>query len=114
MSQEKLISLKAAAKYLGISELRLKELAEFGMIPAYRIGGIYLRFKKSQIQQFKDKIQAIQNQYSKYQGLRINYRLEEYTFLDRIKDFWYYYDFYILSTLVIILMLFFIFRSTLQ
>ena len=44
MSEEKLLSLKAAAEYLGITEKRLKELSDHGVIPAYRVAGLYLRF----------------------------------------------------------------------
>ena len=50
MFEEKLLSLKAAAEYLGIPEKRLKELSDHGVVPAYRIAGLYLRFKKSQLE----------------------------------------------------------------
>lgn len=110
MTQEKLLSLKAAAEYLGVSERRLKEFADHGIIPAYRIAGIYLRFRSSQLLKFKDKILKIQAQYSEYKETRGNPDSEySYTLGDKIKDFWYFYDFYIISLVVIILILMLIF-----
>ena len=114
MSQEKLLSLKAAAEYLGISESRLKELAEFGIIPAYRIAGIHLRFRKNQLEKIKDKMQAIQTQYSRYQEIRSSNKKDNYTFYDRIRDFWHFYDFYIVSLVIIIIILIFIFRLSIK
>jgi excisionase family DNA binding protein len=115
MDQEKLLSLKAAAKYLGISEGRLKEFADHGIIPAYRVAGIYIRFRKSQLEKFKDKMNIIQNQYVKYKQLRSNQDYQkDYSLASKIKDFWHFYDFYIISILIIIVTLFFIFRFSIQ
>ena len=114
MFEEKLLSLKAAAEYLGITEKRLKELSDHGVIPAYRIAGIYLRFKKSQLGKLKGKMSNIQNQYSQYQQTRSSFTKDaDYTIKDRLKDFWLFYDFYIISILLITGILFIIFRHTL-
>ncbi len=114
MFEEKLLSLKAAAKYLDITEKRLKELSDHGVIPAYRIAGLYLRFKKSQLGKLKGKITNIQNQYSQYQQTRGSFNRDvAYTTKDRLKDFWHFYDFYIISMVLIAAILFIIFRHTL-
>lgn len=111
MTQEKLLSLKAAAEYLGISQTRLKELTDHGIIPAYRIAGIYLRFRKNQLLKFKDQIIKIQSQYSKYKETRSSFDTKvPHSFGDSIKDFWYFYDFYIISIIIIIIILIFIFN----
>jgi excisionase family DNA binding protein len=114
MSQEKLLSLKAAAEYLGISESRLKELADHGIIPAYRVAGVYLRFKKGQLVNFKDKMEAIQARYLRYQKIRETSSGEKYSLSDRARDFWYFYDFYIISAVIILVILFFIFRLNIK
>ncbi|MCK5306619.1 MAG: helix-turn-helix domain-containing protein [Candidatus Omnitrophica bacterium] len=112
--QEKLLSLKAAADYLGISEKKLKELSDYGVIPAYRIAGIYLRFRRSQLLNLKDKISGIQAQYAKYQQARVAYEEKTpYGLGDRLKDFWHFYDFYIISLLLIVIILAIIFRYNL-
>ena len=114
MPEEKLLSLKAAAEYLRITEKRLKELSDHGVVPAYRIAGIYLRFKKSQLEKLKGKITDIQNQYSQYQQTRSSFTGNvAYTAKDRLRDFWHFYDFYIISIVLIAVILFIIFRSTL-
>jgi excisionase family DNA binding protein len=114
MSEEKLLSLKAAADYLNVSEKQLKELADHGVVPAYRVAGLYLRFKKNQLEKLKGKISSIQNQYSQYQKARTSFaRKVPYTLKDRLKDFWHYYDFYILSLILIAVILAIIFKHTL-
>ena len=45
MSQEKLLTVREVAIYLNISEKEVMDLAQAGTIPAYRVGGVFLRFK---------------------------------------------------------------------
>jgi excisionase family DNA binding protein len=114
MSEEKLLSLKAAAEYLDVSEKRLKELSDHGVIPAYRVAGLYLRFRKNQLEKLKGKISNIQNQYTQYQKARTSFaRKVPYTVKDRLKDFWHYYDFYIVSLVLMAVILAIIFKHTL-
>ena len=68
-----------------------------GAIPAYKVGGVYLRFKKDQIDGVKDKIMPNQALVS-----------IEGTTSERIRDFVYHNDFYILSLVVIFFLLYFI------
>ena len=114
MSEEKLLSLKAAAEYLGVTEKRLKELSDHGVVPAYRVAGLYLRFRKNQLEKLKGKITDIQNQYSEYQQARSSFARDvTYTAKDRLRDFWHFYDFYIVSVILIVAILFMIFKHTL-
>ena len=53
MAEEKLLTIREVSLYLGISEKEVIELAESQTIPAYRVGGVYLRFKRQQIEEFK-------------------------------------------------------------
>ena len=114
MSEEKLLSLKAAAEYLDITEKSLKELSEHGVIPAYRVAGVYLRFKRNQLDELKGKIINIQSQYSQYKQARSSFTRDvAYTTKDRLKDLWHFYDFYIISVVLIAAILFIIFRHSL-
>jgi hypothetical protein len=72
-------------------------MAESGAIPAYKVGGVYLRFKKEQIDSVKDKIKPNQAIMS-----------IEGTTGERLRDFVYHNDFYILSLIVIFFLLYFI------
>lgn len=102
MPEEKLLTVREAASILGISEKELVELAENGQIPAYKIGGVFLRFKKEQVYEFK----KINKKFSK----KIDTG-QKYSFKDRLSDFFYFNDFYILTLLIIILLLIIIFRG---
>lgn len=95
----KLLTVRDVANYLNITEKEVMNLAENGTIPAYKVGGVYLRFKKEQIDQMKKRIKPNQSLVS-----------IEGTFTESIKDFVYHNDFYIFSLVVIFLLLYFITR----
>ena len=98
MSEEKLLTVREVSHILGLNEKDVMDLAENGSIPAYKVGGVYLRFKRGQVEEYRKKI------HSNSKVVR------EISFKDRVFDFFYYNDFYILSILLIILMLFIIFK----
>ena len=100
MEENKLITVREAAKELGIDEQEVIDLAEDGKIPAYKIGGVYLRFKPEQVQEAKRRLGKI----IKKQSAKIS-------FAERLEDFFYFNDFYILSLLIIIALLIIIFRT---
>ncbi|KPK96701.1 MAG: hypothetical protein AMJ95_12700 [Omnitrophica WOR_2 bacterium SM23_72] len=97
MKQDKLLTIREAAELLGVTEQEVIDLAEEGKIPAYNIGGVYLRFKPEHIQQARQKIKK---------PLKSKVSL-----IDRLYDFFYFNDFYILAVLIIILMLIIILKS---
>ena len=95
----KLLNIRDVAKYLNITEKEVIELAESGAIPAYKVGGVYLRFKKEQLDGIKHKIKPNQSLIS----------IEGTTF-EKTRDFIYHNDFYILSLVIIFSLLYFIGR----
>jgi len=97
--REKLLTIREAAHYLGITEKEVIEFSEKGLIPAYKIGGAYLRFRKDQLDLVKNNFSHIKKS-----------RVLEYSFQDRISDFFYYNDFYIFSLLLISTLIYFIFH----
>ncbi|MDD5005910.1 MAG: excisionase family DNA-binding protein [Candidatus Omnitrophica bacterium] len=88
--KEKLLTIREASQYLGITEGEIIELSEKSIIPAYKVGGVYLRFKQEQLDAIKDKIIPTAKQNSL-----------AYSFRDKISDFFYYNDFYIFALLII-------------
>lgn len=102
MAEEKLLTVRDVAIMLGITEKEVLDLAEKGAIPAYKVGGVYLRFKKEQVREFQrtDKSFLPKTNIS-----------QEYPLKDRISDFLYFNDFYILSVLIMGLLLVVIFRG---
>ncbi|MEK6715340.1 MAG: helix-turn-helix domain-containing protein [Candidatus Omnitrophota bacterium] len=98
---QKLLTVRDVAQILDVSEQELIELAEQGAIPAYKIAGTHLRFRKEQINhirqlehiKFKSKVKHI-----------------KYSSAERIADFIYFNDFYIVSFMLVIVMLWLIFK----
>ena len=103
MAEEKLLTVREVASVLGDSEKEVVELAESGAIPAYKVGGVYLRFKKEQVQNFRKS--------SKAPVSKVVVAKQKYTFKDSISDFFYFNDFYILAVILITLLLLIIFRG---
>jgi excisionase family DNA binding protein len=92
MADEKLLTIREVSAALGISEKEVMDLADSGIIPAYKIGGVYLRFKRQEIETYRRK--NIPQLHKALSGAR-------YTFKDRISDFFYFNDFYILAIILI-------------
>ncbi len=102
MADEKLLNIRDASIILGISEKEIINLAETGQIPAYKIGGVYLRFKRQQIEEYRKRLGLT---------LKRNLTSHNYLFKDKLNDFLYFNDFYILSAIIILLIIFIIFQG---
>jgi excisionase family DNA binding protein len=102
MVEEKLLTIRDVSTILGISEKEVVDLSESGRIPAYKIGGVYLRFKRSQIEEFRKSFKVLTPEQSPAQ---------KYSFKDKLSDFFYFNDFYILAILIILLIFVIIFRG---
>lgn len=100
--EERLLNINEAAEYLELSPEEIRKLVDKGEIPAYQIGGVFLRFKKSQIEAVKKKgIYEKRPQAFPSEG--------DYSFRERFKDFLYFNDFYIISIIIILIILIIIF-----
>jgi len=95
---KRFLTSKEAADYLGITEDGLNELSAAHQINAYKIGGIYTRFKVDDLEAYRRK------------GITKGNKNYSYNRLDILKDFFYFNDFYIYSIIIIIFILYFIFK----
>ena len=95
---KRFLTSKEAADYLSIAENELSDLSKTHKITAYKIGGIYTRFKVDDLEAYRRK------------GVTKGKKKHRSNNLDRIRDFFYFNDFYIYSSIVIIVILYFIFR----
>lgn len=102
MGEEKLLTIREVSFVLGISEKEVIDLAENGTIPAYKIGGVYLRFKKQQVEEAKRKLKLTSHKHLSK---------KDYPLQERISDFFYFNDFFILSALIISIILLIILRG---
>ncbi|MDD5347043.1 MAG: helix-turn-helix domain-containing protein [Candidatus Omnitrophica bacterium] len=98
MSEEKLLTVREVAQLLNLTEKEIIDLAEQGRIPAYKIGGVYLRFKRQQVDDFR-----------KHAAAPASARPSA-TLGDKVIDFFYFNDFYIVSLAVILALLYIIFK----
>jgi excisionase family DNA binding protein len=98
MAEEKLLTVREVSALLEISEKDVLDLAESGALAAYKVGGVYLRFKPSQVEEFRKK------------STSAGQRSKEYSVADRIYDLLYFNDFYIVAGALIATMLYFILK----
>ncbi|MFH1189473.1 MAG: helix-turn-helix domain-containing protein [Candidatus Omnitrophota bacterium] len=130
---EKLLSIREVADHLKVSEEEVKRLVDIGEIPAYRIGGTFLRFRREQIEAIMDEIEEVEEKEPEHAkpvldgfGKPTHHLTEleneikakepaarqyDYTVLEKTRDFLYFYDFYIVSFIVIGALLFMIFKA---
>jgi excisionase family DNA binding protein len=102
MADEKLLTVRDVSMLLNISEKEVLNLAETRTIPAYKIGGMYLRFKKEQVLEYKKTF---------HHTLPKAHDHNDYPLTDKISDFFYFNDFYVLSAILIILLVAVIFQG---
>ncbi len=98
---DQFISVREAGQILGISEKKIMELAEQDKLQAYRIAGQFIRFKRSDALAMKSTGTIVSE--------RTHY---EYTSSERVRDFFYFNDFYLFSTLIILFFLYIIFLNS--
>jgi len=98
MTSDQFISVRETAQILGVSEKKVMDLVEAGKLQAYRIANQFIRFKRGEIDGMKSagNVAAEIIQY-------------EYTSSERLQDFFYFYDYYIISGLIILFLLYIIF-----
>lgn len=109
MANEKLLTVREAAAYLRISEKAIVDLSEQGIVPAYKVGGVYLRFKRDQLDgvknspQFSRIVSRVKIENAPHSGRR--------SLGEKINDFVYYNDFYFLCLAICLLLLFIVFNT---
>ena len=116
---EKLLTINETAHLLDIPEEEVRQLAKKGDLPAYHVGGEFLRFRREQIEAIRNEIiKKTRVQKEKTEESRI-VPVERVilgpeavfcteSFQDKFLDFFYFYDFYIISLGIIFLILWFI------
>ena len=90
---EGLLTAEEVEQYLGISQTELDRLVQEKKISCFKIGGAYLRFPKDQVAALK----ATQKK-----------KIQRVSWQGRTLDFWRYNGFYLISTGLLILILYFI------
>ncbi len=92
------ITVRETAQILGVSEKKVTDLIQAGTLQAYRIADQFLRLKRAEVLQLKGTSTVVTE--------TVQY---DYTIGDRIKDFFFFNDFYIVALCVAFVLLYFIF-----
>jgi excisionase family DNA binding protein len=95
---DQFISVREAAQLLKVSEKKIMELSNEGKLQPYRIAGQFIRFKRNDVAGIKTA--------GTVTAENVHY---EYTSTERVRDFFYFNDFYIASLIIITLFLYIIF-----
>ncbi len=98
--REKLLTTREASTILGLSEKEVIEMTRRGELPHYKVAGEFLRFRKAEIFTIKDDIQR-----------KFNLEKPRVSPTQKLGDFFYFNDFYILSGTVIAVLLWIIFKG---
>ncbi|MBF0385575.1 MAG: helix-turn-helix domain-containing protein [Candidatus Omnitrophica bacterium] len=92
------ISVRETAQILGVSEQKVMDLITERKLQAYKIADKFLRLNKNEVLSLRNT--------GGVENTNIHY---EYTAAERIKDFFYFNDFYLFAAAVIFLLLYIIF-----
>jgi excisionase family DNA binding protein len=113
-TKEGLLNLREASDLLGLTEEEVRYFVSCGKIPAYKIGGEFLRFKREQIEALRGRIKILKHQSVPIEkiipGEEAGKR-PRYSAWDRIRDFLYFNDFYFLAAILIALLIFVILKK---
>ncbi len=107
MAKEKLLNVRETAIYFGISEKVVLDLSEQGVIPAYKIGGVYLRFKEDQLKDVRITPKVLTR--IRKDNIELEGTSSPRNLIERINDFLYFNDFYFLCFFVCLALLLVVF-----
>jgi excisionase family DNA binding protein len=100
MSEGQYISVREAAQILGISERKVMDMIENNELQAYKIANQFLRLKRSEVASIQ-RSGSIENESVQY----------PYTVKERVNDFFYYNDFYLIAIILIGVLIYIVLRA---
>ncbi len=101
MTSGQYITVRETAQILGISEKKVMDLIDTHKLQAYRIADQFLRLKRVEVMQMRTSGEIV-NENTQH----------EYTPAERLRDFFYYNDFYLITAILILGLLYVIFFTS--
>ncbi len=98
--KENLLTTREASRYLGISEKDIIELANVNLLAHFKLGGEFLRFRREDLVQIKPAIKR-----------KFNLPEKQHQRSELIREFIYFNDFYIVSLVMIVALLWIIIKD---
>lgn len=100
MATSQFISVRETAQLLAVTEKKVMDLIEEESLQAYRIADKFLRLKRADVLKLKNagEVETDTNQIP-------------YTSKERVSDFFYYNNFYLISGVFVLVLLYIIFYT---
>lgn len=89
--REKLLTTREVSNYLGIPEKDIINLSNANLLPHFKLGGEFLRFRRDDILKVKPAIKK-----------RYNLPEQKSHRVERMREFLYFNDFYLVSAIIIV------------
>jgi excisionase family DNA binding protein len=103
---ENMLNAREASELLGITEEKLTVLVECKVVPAYRVAGQFLRFKKEELAAVKEMLGASA---AAWDGRVLNQAFNRVSGLEKFKELFWANAVYLLFFAVGVTIIFFIF-----
>ena len=100
MATSQFISVRETAQILAINEKKVMDLIENGKLQAYRIADKFLRLKRADVLKLRNDGNVTKEHHH-----------IPYTSAERVSDFFYYNNFYIFSSFLVLALLYVIFYT---
>ena len=100
MATSQFISVRETSQILAVTEKKVMDLVEEGKLQAYRIADKFLRLKRADVLKLRNTGNVAKE----------NHQIP-YTSSERVKDFFHYNNFYLLSTILVLVLLYIIFYT---
>ncbi len=94
------ITVRETSQILGISEKKVMDMIDGGQLQAYKIADQFLRLKRNEVMEIRSSGEIVSE--------NVQYT---YTPSEKLKDFFYFNDFYLASFAVICFLLYIIFLT---
>ena len=104
---EKLWTTTEAARFLGVPEDDVSRFVKEGRLTGYKLAGQFLRFKPEEVQTLKGRIPA-----AALAQAATTPTSSSMTWIERVRNFIYFYDFYLLSFLLLTAVVLYLISAT--
>ncbi len=101
---EKLWTTTEVARFLGVAEDEVARFVQEGRLTGYKLAGEFLRFKPEQVQVLKGQVPSA--------GRARALHAPAATWVERVRNFIYFYDFYLLSFLLLTAVVLYLISAT--
>ena len=104
---EEYLGVKEAAELLEVGEEELRELVQKHQIPSHQVAGAFLRLKKKDLEELKIKWRIERELFPKQEHFFPHQnQVVKAGFAEKLADFWYFNDFYIVCAVIIMVLLY--------